>query len=69
LAPDVIGRGKSDFASDTSLYANDVYAGDILQMLAKLGVKRVIWVGVRQASTKHKTFVFVFDGLLFFVIV
>jgi pimeloyl-ACP methyl ester carboxylesterase len=45
IAPDFIGRGKSDF-TDKALYANDVYANDVLQLLGHLKISSVCWIGV-----------------------
>jgi len=45
IAPDFIGRGRSEWV-DKALYSNDVYAGDVLQLLGQLKIAKVYWLGV-----------------------
>ncbi|NBO18491.1 MAG: alpha/beta fold hydrolase [Proteobacteria bacterium] len=45
ICPDVPGRGKSPWLADISQYNNTVYLADILQLLARLNLTRVHWLG------------------------
>lgn len=45
ICPDVVGRGKSNWLPDPSLYGYPLYLADIKTLLAHLGVKQVDWVG------------------------
>ena len=45
VCPDVVGRGRSDWLRDKSLYALPQYCADMSTLLAKLGVESVDWVG------------------------
>lgn len=49
VCPDVVGRGRSDWLADASLYQIPVYAADMLAMLAQLHaqapITRLDWVG------------------------
>jgi len=45
VCPDVVGRGRSDWLRDKSLYALPQYCSDMAALLAKLGAESVDWVG------------------------
>lgn len=45
LAPDVVGRGKSDRLRDPAFYAVPYYAADIASLIARLDVPEVNYVG------------------------
>jgi pimeloyl-ACP methyl ester carboxylesterase len=45
VCPDVVGRGRSDWLRDKSLYALPQYCADMSTLLAKLDVESVHWVG------------------------
>lgn len=45
IVPDFRGRGKSDYDPQPIRYAPPVYADDVLQLLAILGIDRVVFVG------------------------
>ena len=45
VCPDVVGRGRSDWLRNKSLYAIPQYCADMTTLLAKLQVESVDWVG------------------------
>lgn len=45
VCPDIVGRGKSDWLRNKSLYAIPQYCADIATLLAKLCAESVDWVG------------------------
>ena len=45
IAPDVVGRGQSDWLVDPSGYQLPAYVGDMVALLARLNAKTVHWVG------------------------
>lgn len=45
ICPDLVGRGRSDWLSDPEDYALPQYATDMSMVLARTGVRTVIWVG------------------------
>jgi pimeloyl-ACP methyl ester carboxylesterase len=45
FAPDMVGRGGSPWLLDSSLYAYTHYVNDCVQLLDKLQLKEVDWVG------------------------
>lgn len=45
IAPDVVGRGESDFLQNPMGYNTVTYAADMVTLLAKLGVEQVAWLG------------------------
>jgi pimeloyl-ACP methyl ester carboxylesterase len=45
VCPDVVGRGRSDWLRNKSLYAIPQYCADMANLLAKLDVESVDWVG------------------------
>jgi pimeloyl-ACP methyl ester carboxylesterase len=45
LAPDLIGRGKSDWLKNPTHYTIEQYVGDLLGWLHQLGLKKVDWLG------------------------
>jgi pimeloyl-ACP methyl ester carboxylesterase len=45
LAPDIVGRGDSDWLSDPQYYRIDQYCQDILAMVRQLQLGPVYWVG------------------------
>ena len=45
VCPDVVGRGRSDWLRDKSLYGIPQYCADMANLLAKLDVESVDWVG------------------------
>ena len=45
VCPDVVGRGRSDWLRNKSLYALPQYCADMTTLLAKLNVETVHWVG------------------------
>ena len=46
LAPDLIGRGKSDWLKDPELYTIHQYVADMMGWMHQLGLKEVDWLGV-----------------------
>lgn len=45
VCPDVVGRGLSDWLADPAEYSYARYVADAAQLIARLGVERVHWVG------------------------
>ena len=45
VCPDVVGRGRSDWLRNKSLYAVPQYCSDMTTLLAKVGAETVDWVG------------------------
>jgi pimeloyl-ACP methyl ester carboxylesterase len=45
ICPDVVGRGRSDWLRNKSLYALPQYCADMTTLLAKLNAEAVHWVG------------------------
>jgi pimeloyl-ACP methyl ester carboxylesterase len=45
VCPDVVGRGRSDWLPDAAHYGVPQYVGDMVTLIARLGVARVHWVG------------------------
>jgi pimeloyl-ACP methyl ester carboxylesterase len=45
VCPDVVGRGRSDWLRNKSLYALPQYCADMTTLLARLDVETVHWVG------------------------
>ena len=45
VCPDVVGRGRSDWLRNKSLYALPQYCADMTNLLARLNVETVDWVG------------------------
>ena len=45
VAPDIVGRGRSDWLDDPSGYAVPQYVSDILTLIARLDVTEVDWLG------------------------
>ena len=45
VCPDVVGRGRSDWLRNKSLYAVPQYCADMTTLLARLGVESVDWFG------------------------
>src|SRR5512140_330508 len=45
VCPDVVGRGRSDWLKDKSLYAIPQYATDMATLIARLDVESVDWLG------------------------
>lgn len=44
-APDVAGRGQSDWLKESERYTYDLYAEDAIHLLDTLGLEQVDWVG------------------------
>ena len=45
VAPDVVGRGESDFHPEPMAYNNLTYATDMVTLMGRLGVEKVDWLG------------------------
>jgi len=45
IAPDMAGRGKSDWLEDKNLYHYGTYLADMQQLLTKLGITQCEWIG------------------------
>jgi len=45
ICPDVAGRGESDYLADPTGYQIPTYVGDMLALIAHLGVPSVDWIG------------------------
>ncbi|MBF0094692.1 MAG: alpha/beta hydrolase [Alphaproteobacteria bacterium] len=45
LCPDVVGRGRSDWLTDPSLYDIPQYLSDMTVLIARSGAEQVDWVG------------------------
>ncbi|MBP9713964.1 MAG: alpha/beta hydrolase [Sterolibacterium sp.] len=45
ICPDVVGRGRSDWLTDKSLYGIPQYLADMVTLIARLDVERVDWLG------------------------
>ncbi|AJP48308.1 alpha/beta hydrolase [Rugosibacter aromaticivorans] len=45
ICPDVVGRGKSDWLANKSLYVMPQYCADMVTLLARLNVETIDWLG------------------------
>lgn len=45
VCPDMLGRGRSDWAPDPSLYAVPQYLADCVTLIARLDVEELTWLG------------------------
>src|SRR3546814_5243354 len=45
VCPDVVGRGRSDWLSRASGYAQPQYMADMTVLIARLGVAEIDWLG------------------------
>ncbi len=45
ICPDVVGRGRSDWLTDKSLYGVQQYVTDMATLIARLDVEEVSWLG------------------------
>jgi pimeloyl-ACP methyl ester carboxylesterase len=45
VCPDVVGRGRSAWLRDKSLYGIPLYTADMVTLLARLDTERVAWLG------------------------
>lgn len=45
VAPDIVGRGRSDWLADPAGYAVPQYIADVLTLIARLDVEEVDWLG------------------------
>ena len=45
ICPDIVGRGDSDWLRDPMAYVLPTYVGDMVALIARLGVETVHWVG------------------------
>ncbi|MEO5374792.1 MAG: alpha/beta hydrolase [Alphaproteobacteria bacterium] len=45
LCPDVVGRGRSDWIKDPSLYGFPQYLTDMVALIARSGAEQVDWIG------------------------
>ncbi|MGI8942807.1 MAG: alpha/beta fold hydrolase [Qipengyuania sp.] len=45
LAPDVRGRGKSEYAADSATYAVPTYVADLMALLEQEGIERFVSIG------------------------
>ena len=45
VCPDVVGRGRSDWLANKSLYGVEQYLADMVTLIARLDVEQVHWVG------------------------
>ncbi len=45
VAPDIVGRGRSDRMADPQLYAVPQYVADCITLIARLDADRVSWLG------------------------
>ncbi len=45
VCPDVAGRGQSEWLADGTFYNNQKYVGDMVSLIAALGVEQVDWLG------------------------
>ncbi|MEO1194326.1 MAG: alpha/beta fold hydrolase [Pseudomonadota bacterium] len=45
VAPDVVGRGDSDWARDPAVYGYTQYLADATALIARLGVESLDWLG------------------------
>jgi pimeloyl-ACP methyl ester carboxylesterase len=45
VCPDIVGRGRSDWLRNKSLYSIPQYCADIATLLARVGAETVDWVG------------------------
>jgi pimeloyl-ACP methyl ester carboxylesterase len=45
ICPDIVGRGKSDWLANKSLYVLPQYCADMVTLLARLNVETVDWLG------------------------
>ena len=45
ICPDIVGRGKSDWLANKSLYVMPQYCADMVTLLARLNVETVDWLG------------------------
>ena len=45
VCPDMAGRGQSDWLEPQNVYGYPIYLNDVAQLVARLGVEEVYWVG------------------------
>jgi pimeloyl-ACP methyl ester carboxylesterase len=45
ICPDIVGRGKSDWLKNPTLYQVPTYAADMMGLLAALAPQRIDWIG------------------------
>lgn len=45
VAPDIVGRGKSDWMTEAADYSYDAYLADLAALVARLDVPEVDWIG------------------------
>lgn len=45
VCPDIVGRGRSDWAADPAVYGYPQYCADMGALIARLGAEEVDWVG------------------------
>jgi pimeloyl-ACP methyl ester carboxylesterase len=45
VAPDIVGRGKSDWMTEAADYGYDAYLADLAALMARLGAPEVDWIG------------------------
>lgn len=45
IAPDIVGRGQSDWLTDSSMYTMEQYASDMVSLITSLKLKEVDWLG------------------------
>jgi pimeloyl-ACP methyl ester carboxylesterase len=45
ICPDMLGRGRSDFARDPVLYSVPQYLADCITLIARLNVEKLTWLG------------------------
>lgn len=50
VCPDVVGRGRSDWLRDPTLYQIPTYVSDMVTLLARLDAKTVHWVGTSMGA-------------------
>ena len=45
VCPDMAGRGQSDWLEPPNVYGYPIYLNDVAQLVARLGVDEIFWVG------------------------
>lgn len=50
ICPDIVGRGRSDWLSDSRYYTIRQYISDMVVLLARLNVDKVDWVGTSMGA-------------------
>lgn len=64
LAPDMPGRGRSDWLSDPLAYNYPAYVADVIEILRAQGISKVDWVGTSMGGIIGMMFAATVPGLI-----